>query len=80
LFSKHNDAGIYGEPDDSSGRAIPADVVNGLDEITKRQSRFLMIGFHRATIRWEVLRVLWGVDPTGIFHPPPMLAAEIPDS
>jgi hypothetical protein len=63
LFSKHNDAGINGEPDDSSGRAIPADAVNGLDEITKCQSLFFMIGFHAMTISRETVRALWGFHP-----------------
>jgi hypothetical protein len=65
LFSEHNDVGINGEPNDSSGSAIPANAVNGLDEIAKRQCPLLVIGFHTVTISREVLRELWGVHPTG---------------
>jgi hypothetical protein len=49
-FSKHNDVGIHGELEDSSGSAIPADAVNGLDEIAKRQCLLFVIGIHAMTI------------------------------
>ena len=64
MLSEHNDVGINGEPDDSSGPAIPADAVNGLDEIAKRQCLLLVIGFHAITISRETVQALWGVDPT----------------
>jgi hypothetical protein len=67
LFSKHDDVGIDGETDDSSSPAIPADAVNGLDEIAKGQSPLLVIGFHATTVSSEDLTALWGVDPTGDF-------------
>jgi hypothetical protein len=51
LFSEHNDVGINGKPDDSSGSAIPADAVNGLDEIAKGQRLLFVIGFHIQTVR-----------------------------
>ena len=50
LLSEHNDVGINGEPDDSSSPAIPADAVNGLDEIAKCQCLLLVIGLHAMTI------------------------------
>jgi hypothetical protein len=58
LFSKHNDVGINAEPDDSSGPAIPADAVNGLDEIAEGQGPVLAIGFHATTVSCEGLRAL----------------------
>jgi hypothetical protein len=36
LFSKYDDVGINGEPDDSSSLVVPANAVDGLDEIAKR--------------------------------------------
>ena len=66
-FSKHNDVGIHGELEDSSGSAIPADAVNGLDEIAKRQCLLFVIGIHAKTIYQEALGALWGVDPIGEF-------------
>jgi hypothetical protein len=66
LFSKHDDVGINAEPDDSSSSAIPADAVNGLDEIAERQYPLLVIGFHSTTISRNALRVLWGVHPWGV--------------
>jgi len=65
VFSEHDDVRINGEPDDSLGVAIPANAVNNLDEVAKRQCLLFVIGFHAMTIRREVLRVLWGVDPIG---------------
>ena len=53
LFSKHNYVGIKGETDDSSGSAIPADAVNGLDEIAKRQCLLVAISFHGLTLRHD---------------------------
>jgi len=55
--------GIHGETDDSPGSAIPADAVNGLDQVAKRQGLLLVIGFHAGTISQRVLRAPWGVDP-----------------
>jgi toxin ParE1/3/4 len=55
--------GINGEPDDSSSSAVPADAVDGLDEIAKRQELLVVIGLHITTIRRVALLVLWGVDP-----------------
>ena len=68
MFSEHNDVGINGQPNDSSTSAIPADAVNGLDEIPKRQCLLFVIGFHAMTVSREALRALWGVDPTGDFR------------
>ena len=60
--------GINGEADHSFGSASPADAVNGLDEIAKRQCLLLVIGFHAMKINRETVQALWGVHPWGI-HP-----------
>jgi hypothetical protein len=68
LFSEHNDVGINGKPDDSSGSASSAGAVNGLDEIAKRQCLLPVIGFHAMTISRETVQALWGVHLWGV-HP-----------
>src|SRR5579863_217705 len=45
-FSEHNDVGIDGEPNDSSGSAIPAGAVDALDEVAKREGLVLVVFFH----------------------------------
>ena len=55
--------GINGEPDDSSSFVVPANAVDGLDEIAKRQELLIVIGLHLTTIRRVALRLLWGLDP-----------------
>ena len=59
--------GINGEPDDSSSSAIPADAVNGLDEIAEGQCLVLVIGFHATTIGSEACRRYKVFTPRGDF-------------
>jgi hypothetical protein len=66
LFSKNNNVGINGELDDSSGSAIPAGAINGLDEIAKRQCLLLVIGSHVSTIRYETPRAYGVFTPSGL--------------
>jgi hypothetical protein len=42
---------------------VPANAVDGLDEIAKRQELLIVIGLHLTTIRRVALRLLWGLDP-----------------
>lgn len=62
--------GINGEPNDSSSSAIPADAVNGLDEITQRQCPLLVIGFHAMTISRKPCRRYGVLTPAGISMDP----------
>jgi hypothetical protein len=44
-----------------------AGVVNGHDELTKRQSLFLLIGFHDTRLGRVTAQALWGVHPICVF-------------
>jgi hypothetical protein len=55
LVSEHNDVGIDSEPNDSSSCAIPADAVDSLDEVAKRQSLILVICFHDVLVLGSAL-------------------------
>jgi hypothetical protein len=54
-FSEHNDLGIKSEPDDCPGSVIPADAVDGLDEVAKCQSLILVIIFHNMFVLGSAL-------------------------
>jgi hypothetical protein len=60
---KHNQTGFGGKPEKSSGPAFAAGAVTALNEITKRQLLFLMIGFHEMKITKPTVPVLWGISP-----------------
>jgi hypothetical protein len=64
VFLEDNDVGIEAEPNDSSSPTIPADAVNGLDQVAKRQCPLLVIGFHAIRI-WRETCVCHGVFTLG---------------
>jgi hypothetical protein len=63
VSSKLNQMRIDGGPHNSFGFLSAAGVVNGRDQITKRQWLLLVIEHHGMRIGRETARALWGVSP-----------------